>query len=253
MTEPADSSDRLFVTALARGLDVLAVFSAGERSLGNAELARRTGLPKATVSRLTYTLCKLGYLYQDASGKYAPAPAVLTLGFAALAGLDLRERAREPMRSLAAQTGLSVTLGVRQGARVVYVETCRAPTRVGIRLEVGSSVPLATTAIGRALYVALSLTERSELAGLLAQESPVMWPVWQQGLDQALSDFATLRYCASFGEFEPDIFAVAVPIAGSQPAMAINCSGPAYRLRAEQWQAEIVPCLQALAASLAAC
>lgn len=243
-------NDRLFVTALARGLDVLAAFKAGDRALGNTELANRCALPKSTVSRLTYTLCKLGYLSQDEAGKYHPAPAVLTLGFAALASLDLRERAREPMRQLSEETGLSVTLGVQQGTRVVYVETCRASTRVGIRLEVGSSVPLATTAIGRALLLTLPTQERAALAPQLAEEYGVRWPALEARLTQQRASLQAHGFCASYGEFEPDIYAVAVPIRGSAPAMAINCSGPAYRLSAEQWASEIAPKVVALATQL---
>ena len=55
-------NDRHFVTALARGLDVLSAFRSRDRTLGNQELARRCGLPKSTISRLTYTLTKQGYL-----------------------------------------------------------------------------------------------------------------------------------------------------------------------------------------------
>src|SRR6202167_6538279 len=49
-TEVADDSGgRLFVTALARGLEVLSAFRAGDRALGNLELAKRTELPKPTI------------------------------------------------------------------------------------------------------------------------------------------------------------------------------------------------------------
>jgi hypothetical protein len=61
-TAPAPQHDRKFVIALARGLDVLRAFTSTETLLGNQEIANRAGLPKATVSRLTYTLTKLGYL-----------------------------------------------------------------------------------------------------------------------------------------------------------------------------------------------
>ena len=54
----AAHGDRKFITALARGLEVLRVFTPTEGLLGNGEIAERTGLPKPTVSRLTYTLTK---------------------------------------------------------------------------------------------------------------------------------------------------------------------------------------------------
>ncbi|MDH3232081.1 MAG: helix-turn-helix domain-containing protein, partial [Alphaproteobacteria bacterium] len=57
----AGAKDRQFVTALARGLEVLRAFQEGG-PLGNQEIARRTGLPKPTVSRLTHTLKQLGYI-----------------------------------------------------------------------------------------------------------------------------------------------------------------------------------------------
>src|SRR5690606_2714073 len=56
------STDRQFTTNLARGLEVLRAFTPDEPLLGNRELMSRTGLPKATVWRLTYTLTTLGYL-----------------------------------------------------------------------------------------------------------------------------------------------------------------------------------------------
>ena len=57
-----DAGGRLFVTALARGLEVLSAFRAGDGTLGNLELAKRTELPKTTISRITHTLTQLGYL-----------------------------------------------------------------------------------------------------------------------------------------------------------------------------------------------
>ena len=57
--------DRNFVTALARGLELLRAFGTGEEYLGNAELSNRTHIPRPTVSRLTYTLTQLGYLQHN--------------------------------------------------------------------------------------------------------------------------------------------------------------------------------------------
>jgi DNA-binding IclR family transcriptional regulator len=155
------------------------------------------------------------------------------------------------MRALAEATGLSVTLGVQQGTRVVYVETHRAPTRVGIRLEVGSTVPIATTAIGRALYGTLGAEARHALDTALADEYGDRWSRLSDRLCAAMADYERRGFYASFGEFEPDIHAVAVPIVGSQPAMAVNCSGPAYRLTPDQWETDIAPKVIALARSLA--
>ena len=56
--------DRKFVTALARGLDVLRAFQTRIGPMSNKELSEVTGIPKPTISRLTFTLKELGYLTQ---------------------------------------------------------------------------------------------------------------------------------------------------------------------------------------------
>ena len=72
------ATDRSFVVALSRGLDVLRAFQPNDGLLGNQEIAARTKLPKPTISRLTYTLTKLGYLTPvPRFEKYQLAPAAL--------------------------------------------------------------------------------------------------------------------------------------------------------------------------------
>ena len=102
---PKAKEDRHFVTALARGLEVLSCFRSGDKALGNQEIAQRCRLPKSTVSRLTSTLTKLGYLIQvEESGKYRLGTATLSLGSAMLARLDVRQIARPMMQELADTT-----------------------------------------------------------------------------------------------------------------------------------------------------
>ena len=80
--------DRNFVTALSRGLELMRCFRKGDQGLGNGDFAKRTGLSKSTISRLTYTLHKDGYLtYDPETARYRLAPPVLSLGFSCLSGI----------------------------------------------------------------------------------------------------------------------------------------------------------------------
>ncbi|WP_239688569.1 IclR family transcriptional regulator [Aquitalea magnusonii] len=125
-----DDKDRLFVTALARGLQVLAAFRPGESALSNLEIAKRTGLPKSTVSRLTYTLTRLGHLSQDEhSGFYRLGVALLALGSVVLASYDIRQVAGPLMREFALANNVSISLAMRDGTDMVYLETCRSQSR----------------------------------------------------------------------------------------------------------------------------
>lgn len=147
--EPAAGKDRQFVTALARGLDILRCFNPGERYLGVSELARRTGLPKPTVSRLAGTLTKLGYLsFSGHYGQYQLAPGVLSLGYAFLSNIDVRQIARPKMQELAEYTQAAASIAIRDRLNVVYVETVRSSAAIALQLGIGSKLPIATSATG---------------------------------------------------------------------------------------------------------
>src|SRR5215475_3055601 len=106
--------DKQFATTLARGLEILRCFTPEAPTLGNKDLASKTGLPKPTISRFTYTLSRLGYLRADRiSSKYQLGAAVLSIGYPVLATNVLRQVARSAMRELADYAGGSVSMGVR--------------------------------------------------------------------------------------------------------------------------------------------
>ncbi len=108
------ATDRNFVVALSRGLDVLRAFQPSDGLLGNQEIAARTNLPKPTVSRLTYTLTKLGYLTPvPRFEKYQLAPAAMALGYAALANLGVRHLSEPFREELMRATGGAVAIGGR--------------------------------------------------------------------------------------------------------------------------------------------
>ena len=116
MKRPAKkaATDRSFVVALSRGLEVLRAFRPNDGLLGNQEIAARTNLPKPTVSRLTYTLTKLGYLTQvPRFEKYQLAPAAMSLGYAALANLGVQHLSESFREEVMRATGGAVAVGAR--------------------------------------------------------------------------------------------------------------------------------------------
>ena len=242
--EPPADIDRKFVVALARGLEVLRAFTPSEGLLGNQEIATRTGLPKATVSRLTYTLMRLGYLsHFTRLGKYQLAPAAMSLGYSALANMRVRQIARPFMQELADYSKASVALGSRDRLNLVYIEHCRSETGVTLRLDLGSRVPLATTAMGRALLAALPANERDFLFGHIAKNEGSRWPEIRAGLEQAVDDVARRGFTLSAGDWQPDVSAVGVPLvpADGSAVVAFNCGAPAYQITRERLENDIGP------------
>src|ERR1700729_4002910 len=72
-----DSPD--FIEAIARGLDVIRVFRAGQPVMSLAAVAAASELPRPTARRILLTLEQLGYVRQVESG-YELTPRVLDLG-----------------------------------------------------------------------------------------------------------------------------------------------------------------------------
>jgi DNA-binding IclR family transcriptional regulator len=240
----AAAGDRKFVAALARGLEVLRAFTPTEGLLGNGELAQRTGLPKPTVTRLTYTLTRLGYLiYVERLGKYQLAPAALALGYSALANMRIRQIARGYMQTLADWTDASVALGTRDRLDLIYVEHCRSRHGVMLRLGLGSRIPIATTAMGLALLAGLPETEREWLLGYLKRQEGKRWPQLRAGIERAIGDVAERGFTLSIGEWERDINAVGVPLVApdGSGAFAFNCGAPSFQFTRERLESEIGP------------
>lgn len=250
---PNAKEDRHFVTALARGLDVLSCFRARDKSLSNQELATRCGLPKSTVSRLTYTLTKLGYLdHELESGRYRLGSATLSLGSAMLSRMDVRQRARPLMQRLADETQTMVSLGTRDRLNMIYVENCRSASALTLSLDIGSRIPVATTAMGRAYLAACSDTVREDLLERIREAHPADWPRLSDGISASIEDCRRLGVCTSFGDWQPDVNAIALAFQphGSRLLMSLNCGGPAFNLPTQVLLDQVRPRLLALVREL---
>ncbi|WP_137937224.1 IclR family transcriptional regulator [Chitinivorax sp. B] len=236
--------DRQFVTALARGLDVLRCFTVGDRVLSNGDIARRTQLPKSTVSRLTYTLTKLGYLQQlpDLAG-YRVGPSVLALGYAATGSMRVRELARPLMQDLADYSNALVSLAARDRLDMIYLENCRSRSSVTLRLDTGMRMPIATTSIGRAFLAGLPQAERQFLLQHLERRAGQRWAEQQIGIRAAMEDYARRGFCLSIGEWKRDVNSVAVPliIPELSDVVVFSCGGPSFSIKPRQLTEDLGP------------
>ncbi|MFY9479884.1 MAG: IclR family transcriptional regulator [Aquabacterium sp.] len=247
--------DRHFVTALARGLEVLSCFRSRDKLLGNQELARRCGLPKSTISRLTYTLTKLGYLEHDPElGRYRLGSATLSLGSVMLSRMDVRQIARPLMQQLADSTQTMVSLGTRDRLSMIYVENCRSDAALTLSLDVGSRIPLATTAMGRAYLARCGEAERHEIMERAREYDEYAWPNVRRGIERSTEEHRTLGVCCSFGDWQPDVNAIAVAFYAreSRMLMSLNCGGPAFIVSREHLMDTVRPQMIRIAERLSA-
>nr|WP_073675637.1 IclR family transcriptional regulator [Pseudomonas aeruginosa] len=235
--------DRQFVTALARGLELLRCFTPRESLLGNQELAKKTGLPKPTVSRLTHTLTRLGYLrHLPHSGKYQLEVGVMSFGYAMLSNLSIRALARPLMEEMAGYAKAAVAMAARDRLSMVYLDVVHGEANLTMRRQVGSHLSLHRSVIGRACLAAMPEDEREFILGHIRKRHPEDWPEVRKGLERAFRDYADYGFCLSLGEWQRDVNAVGVALHHeSHGLLAFNCGGPSFHLKREKLEDDIGP------------
>jgi IclR family transcriptional regulator, pca regulon regulatory protein len=200
---------RQSLQSLERGIAVIQVFSREHPSLTLSEVARLTGITRATARRILLTLEDLGHVRSDGR-QFSLTPRVLTLGWAYLSSLNLAEIAQPLMEGLVQRTHESCSMGTLDLPEVVYV--ARVPTRriVTISLAVGSRLPAYATSMGRVLLSELpddelesyldttelepltdrTVTDRARLESILEETRRRGWALIDQELELGLRSIA---------------------------------------------------------------
>lgn len=228
------------VIALARGLTVLRCVAVADAPVSNRELAELTSIPKPTVSRITATLVGAGFLFQvPDSERFVLTAAVLELSNGFLRNFDIRARARPLLNALAERTSLSVHLATRDRLDMVAIDVIRPRTAVLVsRLEVGSRMDIARTAVGRAYLAVLTEAERNGLMAGLQAVSGDQWPQLHARLSAALDETRAQGFAIATGEWHEGLNAIAAGFIGpSGERYAVNCGGAAH-LCPREWLIE---------------
>lgn len=242
-------------SSLQRGLDILRTFGPYDRSLGNQDLIDRTGLPKATISRLTQTLVALQYLvYDENLGRYSIGPATISLGYSGLSSSAVVRMASPLMQQLANESGAAVALGAREGPDMVYLANCRSNSPVSLQLNPGSRLPIWRTAMGMAYFAEMEEGARNQVLERMIADDPDNASQIRQRTQEAIENYAEYGFVSSFGHWYSYINAVGVafrPRDGSR-LVALTCGGIVDILPPEKCLAEVGPALLRLTRRLEA-
>ncbi|WP_061178363.1 IclR family transcriptional regulator [Caballeronia pedi] len=233
-----------------RGLEVLHAFRANRAPLSNAELVRRTGLPKATVSRLTTTLISIGYLRRVGGGRqFELSAGPLSIGHAYLEANVVPRLVAPVMQQLADKLNLSVALAVPHRLDMVYIAWRASANIATLRLGVGSLLPMASTAVGRAYLYALPDAVREPLISELLDAAGDDAETVRANLDAAFSDLKETGVCMSVGEYQRNAFGIALPIVVGRTCtlMALNCGAVELEPDMTAIRRRVAPALKAAA------
>jgi len=249
---PTSGTERDFVQSLDRGLTVLQAFNAERPAMTLADMARATGLTRATARRLLLTLVALGYVCTDGR-TFELTPRVLDLGFAYVSSLQLPDIAQPFMEALSDRVHESVSASVLDGAQIVYVARVNTQRIMGISLAIGSRLPAAWTSMGRVLLAGLTDEQVDEFLAKLAINPPA--PNSITDIEALRVEVQTVRaqgYALLDQELEEGIRSVAAPLHDrrGRTLAAINVGTHAARVTLKELRGVILPELLATARSI---
>lgn len=217
--------DPLLNRSLVRGMEILRAFRPGADQLGNGEIAERTHLSRATVSRLTQTLVECGLLEHDRSHRtYRLSPLVLTFAYSMRAGSHLLDAVAPLMRTLAEKMGINVGIATADRDEMVYLESIRCNRKVALRsVTAGQRVPMELTSLGRAHLAVVDDMQRQMLLGHFRERRAGDWPTLLADLDAAKASIERKGYCSA--SWQPEVVAIATPlILPERPIYVLNVS-----------------------------
>lgn len=245
--------DDTTLMTVERGLKVLRAFRSERTPLTNAELVKRTGLSKATVSRLTSTLLQLDFLRRvPGRREFELSQGAVGIGHAYLANEDMLEAAQPLMQELADQLDVSVALSVQDDIDMLYVGYCVSRKVATLRLGVGSVLPMATTSIGRAYLWGLPTDERRSLVDEHTRLAGTQGQALGQAIAASFAELDAVGTCAVLDGFQRDTYGVAMPIrVGRQSVLlSMSCGKANVQLDLRSEHERITPALKEAAARL---
>ena len=214
-----------FVTALARGLQVIGAFSADAPEMTLTELAQRTALSPATVRRSLITLEQLGYVRRR-DRRFVLAPKVLSLGAGYFAAMNLKEVAQYHLVELVERFHDASSLTVLEGFEVVYLAHVPSDQRVRHGRSVGSRLPAHATSTGLVLMANASPQHRASLLKQTLAAYTSRTPVTAAELKTRFDDALAKDYAIACDTIEYGTISMAVPVRDGQGRVvaALNCS-----------------------------
>jgi IclR family pca regulon transcriptional regulator len=230
----------------AKGLSVIEAFDQDRDKLTIADIARLTGLDRATSRRCLLTLVDRGFASTDGK-RFSLTARVLRLGYAYLAATPLPRLVQPYLEQLSEATQESCSASILDNGEIVYVARAAQRRVMSIGLNVGSRLPAYCTSMGRVLLAALP--EREAHAILKATKREKLTPHTVTDIDELISILGKVRssgYCINDQELEIGLRSIAVPLLDREghAIAAVNVGVQAARVSREHMVNEVLPAMR---------
>ncbi|MFP6847455.1 MAG: IclR family transcriptional regulator [Pseudomonas sp.] len=244
------------VPALQRGLSILQMFNAQQRSLSSNAIAEQLRVSGSAIYRILITLTEMGYLRKQGKNTYELGPQVLCDGFAYLASRDLVDIAMPHLNALRDRTSLSCHLSIREQTDSLYIARAYAAQRLSVNIPIGTRIPCHCTAMGRTLLSGLTPMALDQLyQHVRLDDYPPPAPKTLPELQQLLERDRERGWILHRSDYSTAI-ACAVRNHQGEVVAAINLSGPEAIMDSpvarERYRENLQQCAEAISRELGA-
>ncbi|MBU2031504.1 MAG: IclR family transcriptional regulator [Alphaproteobacteria bacterium] len=241
-----------FIGGFAKGLRVIEAFGESKPRLTITDIAKETGLDRATARRCLLTLSELGYAAYD--GKFFElTPKILRLGHAYLSATPLPKLVQPYLDQLSEKVGQSASASVLDGAEIVYVARAAQKRVMSINLMPGSRLPAFCASMGRVLLAALP-DSRSRLI-VETSERNAKTPFTKTAPEALMEELSRVRrqgYALIDQELEIGLRSIAVPLENDRGRVvaALNIGAPAAHAETKDLIEHYLPAMIEVQAAL---
>ncbi|WP_219729740.1 IclR family transcriptional regulator C-terminal domain-containing protein [Sphingomonas sp. NBWT7] len=247
-----DDTDRDYVASLARGLEVICAFTRDKPTMTLSDVAKATGMSRATARRLLLTLVREGYA-EKRDRDFSLRPKVLQLGYSALASVGILDVVQPVMNALSQRTQESIYTAVLTGDDVTYLARSTPDRVISVSINIGNRLPAYAVSTGRVLLAGESDAALERYFARLTLEKHTTNTVRSiKQLRAVIEETRECGYSLVDEELEVGVRSLSVPIydAAGHVIAALNACCPSMRFPVEDMREKLVPELRAAAQSI---
>jgi len=224
-------------TTVAKALALLDHFSEAEPEIGLSELARRSGIDKATVHRMLAVMCDQGLLEKRGDARlYRLGAGVLRLARVRETAFPVSSVYQHSIDQLSAELGETAHASLVSGRTLATIGISESNRGSRVSLVAGEILPMHSTASGQVVlaFSRPDVVDRILNEPLVAKTSRTITDVAL--LRERLVEIQHCGFAVSDQTNEDDVYGIAVPVFDGDgiAAGALAVATPAHRMTESQ-------------------
>lgn len=223
-----DKSSQKTIQSLEKGLILLECIEQSKNPLSLQDIWLELQWNKATIYRMLNTFQNRGYIQRDPAAKtYRLGMKILSLYNSFIRDFDIQQIIKPYLQTIVEKTNEEAHIAIVIDKSIVFIDRMKSPKMISTNSEIGLSMPLHATALGKAYLAYLDLDKITEKLDLPLQQ---FTPHTLTELEDLLAELREIKrrgFALDNGEYEEDMRCVAAPIfrTSNIPFAMIGISG----------------------------